>query len=122
MDTKEIANRLVGLCREGKYLDAIDELYDQNIVSVEPEYARTPLTNGFENVRKKSEEWAASIIEIHSTETSDPIIAGNFFSCVMKVDATMKEMGRFVMEEICVYEVRNGKIVFEQFFYPNMMG
>ena len=35
----------------------------------------------------------------------------------MTLDATSKSMGRMKMDEIAVYEVKNGKIVKEQFFY-----
>jgi hypothetical protein len=35
----------------------------------------------------------------------------------MSIDATYKERGRMAMDEICVYQVRDGKIVHEQFFY-----
>jgi limonene-1,2-epoxide hydrolase len=48
-------------------------------------------------------------------EVSDPIIAGNSFACTMKLDVTMKGRGHMVMTEICVYEVKDGKIVLEQF-------
>jgi hypothetical protein len=36
----------------------------------------------------------------------------------MSFDATFKGGGRTKMDEICVYEVKDGKIVKEQFFYP----
>lgn len=36
MDTKEIGTELVALCRQGKILEAIEKLYSQDIVSVEP--------------------------------------------------------------------------------------
>jgi hypothetical protein len=35
----------------------------------------------------------------------------------MGMDCTMKGMGRQKLEEIAVYEVKDGKIVKEQFFY-----
>jgi hypothetical protein len=35
----------------------------------------------------------------------------------MGIDATYKGMGRQKLEEIAVYEVKNGKVVKEQFFY-----
>jgi ketosteroid isomerase-like protein len=35
----------------------------------------------------------------------------------MHLDATMKGRGRMDMREICVYHVRDDKIVQEQFFY-----
>ncbi len=36
MNAQEVANRLVLLCREGKNVEAINELYDDDIVSHEP--------------------------------------------------------------------------------------
>jgi limonene-1,2-epoxide hydrolase len=35
----------------------------------------------------------------------------------MVLDATIKGMGRMTLEEVCVYEVKDGKIVVEQFFF-----
>jgi hypothetical protein len=35
----------------------------------------------------------------------------------MGVEATMKGQGRVKMDEVAVYEVKDGKIVKEQFFY-----
>ena len=35
MTTQEVATRLVGLCREGKFMEAAQELYSPDIVSVE---------------------------------------------------------------------------------------
>jgi hypothetical protein len=46
------------------------------------------------------------------------LIAGDFFSIAMGIDATWKQGGRNSLEEICVYRVRDGKIVLEQFFDP----
>ena len=45
------------------------------------------------------------------------MIAGDWFSVAMGIDATYKGMGRMDMQEICVFRVREGKIVHEQFFY-----
>jgi len=55
--------------------------------------------------------------EIHSATLSDPIVAEHHFSLVMDIDATYKEHGRMKMSEICVYEVKEGKIVADEFFY-----
>jgi hypothetical protein len=55
--------------------------------------------------------------QIHGLEVSDPVIAGNWFSISMTLDVTMKEYGRNTMTEICVYHVKDDKIVSEQFFY-----
>lgn len=54
---------------------------------------------------------------MHGGWCSPPVVGGNYFSVAMGMDVTMKGAGRMNMDEICVYEVKNGKIVKEQFFY-----
>lgn len=115
--TQEVAERLVQLCREGKNVDAINELYHNNIVSHEPKGTPMEKTEGKEAVLGKTNYWFSTVEQIHSGSISDPIVAGNFFSCTMDMDVTYKEHGRMGMNELCVYEVKDGKIVSEQFFY-----
>ena len=57
------------------------------------------------------------IEERHGGSFSDPLVSGRYFSVAMTLDATFKGMGRNLLEEVCVYEVKDGKIVFEQFHY-----
>ena len=121
MNTQQIANRLIELCRRGEFTQAQDELYADNAVSLEPEGAPAgPLGNvsGLEAIRQKGKAFDETYESMHGITVSDPLIAGEFFSLVMGIDATWKQGGRFAMEEICVYQVRDGKIVLEQFFYP----
>ncbi len=66
---------------------------------------------------QKGKQFASMIEERHGGSCSDAIVGGNRFSIAMSLDATMKGMGRQVLDEICVYEVKDGKIVQEQFFY-----
>lgn len=120
MNTQAIAARLVELCRQGKYEQAQDELYADDAVSIEmdglpPEMARD--TRGLEAIREKGRQFNAGIEVMHGGSVGDPIVTGNWFSLVMTMDATFKERGRVDMREICVYQVRDGKIVREQFFY-----
>jgi hypothetical protein len=117
MTVQEVANRLVLLCREGKNVDAINELYDDDIVSHEPEGSPMKVKNGKDAVLDATNQWFESVRELHSSYISNPIIAGDFFACTMKVDATYKEHGRNVMDELCVFEVRDGKIISDRFFY-----
>jgi len=42
-------------------------------------------------------------------------VAGSSFACTMHMDVTMKGQGRMDMTELCVYQVKDGKIVSEQF-------
>ena len=115
MTTQEVANRLVELCREGKFHEAIDELYAKDIVSNEPNNSDT--TEGFDAVKAKTEKFEASVQEIHQSTISDPLVARDHFACIMDIDATYKEHGRMTMSEICVYEVKDGKIIKDSFFY-----
>jgi len=117
MNAQEVANRLVQLCREGRNVEAINELYDDNVISHEPEGSPMKEKVGREAVLDATNRWLASVEELHSSFISNPIVAGNFFACTMTVDATYKEHGRNEMSELCVFEVNDGKIVAEQFFY-----
>lgn len=60
--------------------------------------------------------------EMHGGYVSDPVVAGNHIAFAMGMDVTYKGMGRQKMDEIALYEVKNGKIVKEQFFYWQIQG
>ena len=117
MTTQEIANRLVELCRQEKHPQAQEELYDNNIISIEDEKSKAPITKGMDAIRKKTIAWEENVVEIHNAYVSDPIVTGNYFVVSMENDITFKDLGRVKIKELCVYEVKNGKIVKEQFFY-----
>jgi ketosteroid isomerase-like protein len=118
MNTQQVANRLVELCRRGEFTKAQDELYAQDAVSVEPEGSGFATVRGLDAIREKGKAFEQTYEQIHGITVSDPLVSSEFFSLVMGLDATWKQGGRYSMEEICVYRARNGKIVLEQFFYP----
>jgi ketosteroid isomerase-like protein len=71
-------------------------------------------------VRKKGEGFVSKIEEFHGAHTTEPVIGGtggNYFAVGRSMDITAKGFGRIKMEEIMLYEVRDGQIVSEQFFY-----
>ncbi|HMH33235.1 MAG TPA: SnoaL-like domain-containing protein [Puia sp.] len=117
MTTQEVANRLVDLCRKGQIQQAQSEFYGESMVSIEPTGAPTEKATGLKAVAEKGQKFASMIEERHGGSISDPIVSGNHFSMSMVLDATMKGRGRVLLEEICVYKVENGKIVYEEFFY-----
>ena len=117
MTTQEVATRLVELCREGLYMEAAQELYSPNIISIEPEGTPHPRVQGMEAIAKKGEAWREMMEEIQSSTISDPIVAENFFSVTMKSTVLMKDQSVIDMEELCVYQVADGKVVQDQFFY-----
>jgi ketosteroid isomerase-like protein len=119
MTTLEVANALVEFCSKGEFHQAIEALYSPEIVSMEagapPGGSRE--AKGIEAVAAKGEWWATNH-EVHSAEVEGPLVAGSHFSVVFKLDVTFKPAGkRFVMEEVAVYKVEDGKIVYEEFFY-----
>lgn len=118
MTTQEIANRLVELCREGKYETAQKELFSSNAESVEPPQAQGLQTvKGLNAIIEKGHQWQSNVETVHGGSVSNPIVAGNRFSVAIAADVTMKGQGRTNMEEIAVYDVKDGKIVKEQFFF-----
>ncbi len=118
MTTQEVANRLVELCRQGKYEQAVKELYSPEIVSVEPEGMPNRIVKGLEGVAEKGAKFEAMLEKINSSFISDPIVAENFFSCTMLMNVQFKGAPVAAdIDEVCVYTVNNGKIIKEEFFY-----
>jgi len=118
MDTKEIALKLVNWCKAGDFEKPYQELYSANIVSIENDgTGEGAMVKGFDGIQKKGEWWQENF-EVHETKVSEPLVADNWFSVKFDMDTTHKPSGhRSVTSEIAVYEVKEGKIVKEQFFY-----
>ena len=117
MTPQEVANRLVELCRKGQILEAEQELYADNVTSTEPEHSPNKSANGKPAVLAKGKAFAEIIEERHDGYFGDPIVSGNYFSLTCMLDATLKGMGRMKLEEICVFGVKDGKVVSVQYFY-----
>ena len=118
MKTEEIAKRLIALCRESKWEEAQKELFAADAVSIEP-YATPGFekeTRGLNAMIEKGHKFTAMVEAMHSLSISEPLVAANSFACTMRMDMTMKGQGRMDMAELCVYQVKDGKITSEQFF------
>lgn len=97
MTIDQVAKRLVELCRQGLFNEALEQLYAEDALSLEPEGAPLPPARGLTAIREKGRQFEAGLETVHSM--------------------TLKGRGRMNLAEICVYRVRAGKIVLEQFFY-----
>jgi len=121
-DTMSVGKRLVELCKEGKHVEAIDELYSPHIVSVEAGAAPggSPKSEGLAAVKGKNEWWAANH-EVHKSDIAGPFPHLDRFVVRFTYDVTAKAGPmagkRFPMDEAALYTVKDGKIVHEEFFY-----
>jgi len=118
MQTQEIAKHLVDYCRNGNFDTAQAKLFADNAVSIEPystpEFEKE--TKGLTAIKEKGKKFESMVEEVHAIEASDPLVAGNTIAFTMTMDMTMKGKGRMKMPELCVYQVKDGKVVSEEFF------
>jgi hypothetical protein len=118
MTTQEIAEKLVSLCREGKYEEAHDSLYDTNILSVEmDESMGAREARGIDAIKAKGKGWSSMFKEPASTWCDDAIISGNSFACRMGFAGTGHNGEKIEGAEIAVFVTKNGKIIEERFFW-----
>ena len=122
MTTQQVADRYHELAKAGKWFEIQDELFASDVKSVEPEdapsrYRYLRSAEGKANVRRKAEEWVSRVEAVHNMYFSAPVVGGNHFSLAWGIDADVQGLGRRRIDEIMLYEVRDGQIVVEQFFY-----
>ena len=118
MTTQEVAARFTELAQQEKWFEIQDELFADNVRSIDP--PKSPYfgyAEGKAPVRKKGEDWVKKVTDVHKLSTTHPVVSGNHFAVGRNVDITVEDFGRVKIDEIMLYEVKNGKIVLEQFFY-----
>jgi len=116
--TQEVAVRFNELAQQEKWFDIQDELFADNVRSIDP--SNSPYfkyAEGKASVCKKGGDWVKKIREVHGRYTTHPVISGNHFAVGRNVDITVEGFGRIKIDEIMLYEVKDGQIVLEQFFY-----
>ncbi|HEV8285891.1 MAG TPA: SnoaL-like domain-containing protein [Chitinophagaceae bacterium] len=118
MTTQEVAARFNELAQQEMWFEIQDELFADNVRSIDP--SSSPYfkyAEGKVAVRKKGKEWVAKVEEFHGAYTTHPVVGGNHFSVGRGVHITVEGFGRIKLDEIMLYEVKDGQIVLEQFFY-----
>jgi hypothetical protein len=118
MTTQEVATRFNELAMQEKWFDIQDEFFADNVKSIDP--PGSPYFGNAEGkipVRKKGEDFTKRITDVHRLFTSEPVVAGNHFAVAREVDVTVDGLGRIQINQIMLYEVKNGQIVLEQFIY-----
>ncbi|MGN6292514.1 MAG: SnoaL-like domain-containing protein [Chitinophagaceae bacterium] len=118
LTTQQVADRFNELAQQEKWFEIQDELFADNVKSIEPPNSKyLPNAEGKSAVREKGENWVKKVEALHSAQTSEPIVSSSHFAVTRKKDMTIREIGRIQVNQIMLYEVRNGLIVSEQFFY-----
>jgi hypothetical protein len=118
MSTHEVAARFNELAQQEKWFEIHDELFADFVRSIEP--LNSPYlwyTEGKAAVRKKAEDFVSRVTEVHRLYTTEPLVTGNHFAVGREKDLTVQGHGRIQINEIMLYEVKEGQIITEQLFY-----
>ena len=118
LTTNEVATRFNELAQQEKWFEIQDEFFADNVRSIDP--PNSPYfgyAEGKSSVRKKGEDFVKRIEAVHSAYTTEPIISGNHFAVGRDIDITVQGFGRIQINQVMLYEVEDGQIVLEQFFY-----
>jgi len=116
MNTQDIAQDLVSLCKAGRFGEAGEKYWADDVLSVEA-MGDNAESHGKAAARAKGEWWSNNH-EVHDTQVEGPYVNGDEFTVRFVMDITDKQSKqRMKMDEIALYRLRDGKIAEERFFY-----
>lgn len=102
MNTQEVADKFIQFWREGKNDDAIKAFYSDETIYQ---------TLGFLYARKMEQTSTAQLSEL--------LVVGEYFCLRLKMDIMLEDTGKSTLNESWVFEVKEGKIIYERFFNYN---
>jgi ketosteroid isomerase-like protein len=115
MNTQEIAHDLVALCQQGKFDEAGEKYWADDVLSLEA-MGDTTESHGKSETRAKG-EWWNNTFEVNDVAVEGPYVNGDSFIVRFKMTTTNKESGeKASMDETALYRLRDGKIAEERFF------
>lgn len=118
LTTQEIAARFDELAGQEKWFEIQDEFFADNVRSIDPPHSPyLKYAEGKAAVRKKGEDFVAKIQGVNGVYTTQSVVGGNHFSVGRGMDLMVEGYGRVKIDEIMLYEVKDGQIISEQFFY-----
>lgn len=118
LTTLEVAARFNELAQQEKWFEIQEELFADNVRSIDPKDSPyLGYAEGKSDVRKKGEAFVKKIEGFHGAHTTKPVVGGNHFAVGREMDITLQEHGRIQINQVMMYEVKNGQIILEQFFY-----
>lgn len=120
MSVLEIGKRLVEIIVAGDPSVAWNELYSDDIVSIEAGGPESREVHGKDAIMAKGQGFN-QMFEVHGSQVLGPYPHGDSeFAVHLSYDVTHRESGnRFPINEIAVYTVANDKINHEKFYYQD---
>ena len=120
-ETLEVGKKLVALVRENRSEDAMETLYDEKIVSTEPQGSdeMPARIEGKDAVRKKFFAWTGTHT-VNSETVTGPFCGdrADRFAVHYAMNITDENTNTtFDFSEVAIYTVANGKVVEEAFLY-----
>lgn len=117
--TTEIAASLKLLCENQQFVEAYQTLFHTDAYSIDPMARETGGRRDGLDTLIAAEQAFLDRSTIHRIKLSEPVIAGNYFTCSFLMDATVGGQHMHI-QEIAMYEVMDGKIAGQQFFIGEM--
>lgn len=118
LNIQEIVTLYNELAKDEKWFEIQDEFFAEDVTSTDPKHSPYfGYAEGKAAVRKKGEDFIKKIMDFHGAYTTPAIIGGNHFAVGRGVDITVEGFGRIKIDQIMLYEVKDGQIISEQFFY-----
>ena len=113
--------KISGLLQQRRLAGCYNELFAEDAVNIEPVASVLSgiETKGLDKMKEKAKGYDAMVVKSYGYSVSEPLVAGNGIAFILTMDNDMKEHGRNTISELCVYEVKDGKIIKEQFYYDH---
>jgi hypothetical protein len=99
---------------EGRILEAFDQYYADDVLM--QENTAEPTTGKATN-RKREEEFVGSIAEVHGSRLLGSAVNGDTAYSEWEMDLTFKNGYRAVLTQVASRRWKDGKVVWERFYY-----
>jgi len=116
MTTQEAADKLKELWLNDQNEEAIELFYPKDLKNDKLVFLTTRRRSGSNAESPRSKFDLMFIEAFHDSELSDVVIMGDYFCYQMKMDVTIKDVGRGVIQETWVFQFQNDEIVYERSF------
>ena len=112
--TADRVRELVQLVEAGKFLEAFEEFYAEDVVM--QENGQAPYV-GKAAARAKEEAFVSAIRTLHESRAASVIVADDRAAINWHAEYTFADGSRLRFDQVAYQTWRDGRIVYERFFY-----